>query len=138
MTHFSLWMAAAYEASDDKAYKEPLLTDPDEPPPVPVMLAEPAPVASVTLDCPEPAYTELPESGQPGQKGGLVGDCTCVSGACSVYSSLLTTINDSKPDGPKLVLTKTCVSVDSDPQSEDSQEGLREHLKKTLEFCLSR
>ncbi|XP_026169751.1 la-related protein 4B isoform X3 [Mastacembelus armatus] len=26
----------------------------------------------------------------------------------------------------------------SDPQSENPQEGLREHLKKTLEFCLSR
>ncbi|KAM9844945.1 la-related protein 4B [Aulostomus maculatus] len=84
-----------YEASDDKAYKEPLLTDPDEPPPVPVMLAEPAPVASVTLECSEPTYTEFPESGQPGQTG-------------------------------------------SDAQPENSQEGLREHLKKTLEFCLSR
>ncbi|TMS09349.1 La-related protein 4B [Larimichthys crocea] len=85
-----------YEASEDKAYKEPLLTDPDEPPPVPVMLAEPAPVASsVTLECSEPAYTEYPEPGQPGRTG-------------------------------------------SDPQQENPQEGLREHLKKTLEFCLSR
>ncbi|XP_035526226.1 la-related protein 4B [Morone saxatilis] len=84
-----------YEASEDKAYKEPLLTDPDEPPPVPVMLAEPAPVASVTLECSEPAYTEFPEPGQPGRTG-------------------------------------------SDPQQENPQEGLREHLKKTLEFCLSR
>ncbi|CAI5678142.1 unnamed protein product [Oreochromis niloticus] len=81
-----------YEASEDKAYKEPLLTDPDEPPPVPVMLAEPA---AVTLECSEPAYTEYPEPGQPGHTG-------------------------------------------SDPQPDNPQEGLREHLKKTLEFCLSR
>ncbi|XP_078121176.1 la-related protein 4B isoform X5 [Sander vitreus] len=85
-----------YEASEDKAFKEPLLTDPDEPPPVPVMLAEPAPVASVTLECSEPAYTEYPEPGQPGRTAG------------------------------------------SDPPQESPQEGLREHLKKTLEFCLSR
>ncbi|XP_033506918.2 la-related protein 4B isoform X1 [Epinephelus lanceolatus] len=84
-----------FEASEDKAFKEPLLTDPDEPPPVPVMLAEPAPVASVTLECSEPTYTEYPEPGQPGRTG-------------------------------------------SDPQQESPQEGLREHLKKTLEFCLSR
>ncbi|XP_041847618.1 la-related protein 4B isoform X2 [Melanotaenia boesemani] len=84
-----------FEASEDKAHKEPLLTDLDEPPPVPVMLAEPAPVASVTLECSEPAYTEYPEPGQPGHTG-----------------------SDSQPDNP--------------------QEGLREHLKKTLEFCLSR
>ncbi|XP_026169750.1 la-related protein 4B isoform X2 [Mastacembelus armatus] len=88
-----------YESSEDKAYKEPLLTDLDEPPPVPVMLAEPAPVAPVapvTLECSEPPYTEYPEPGQPGDTAG------------------------------------------SDPQSENPQEGLREHLKKTLEFCLSR
>ncbi|XP_029380287.1 la-related protein 4B isoform X2 [Echeneis naucrates] len=84
-----------YEASEDKAFKEPLLTGPDEPPPAPVMLAEPAPVASVTLECAEPAYTDYPEPGQPGHTG-------------------------------------------SDPQPENPQEGLREHLKKTLEFCLSR
>lgn len=36
-------IVTGYEASEDKVYKEPLLTDPDEPPPVPVMLAEPAP-----------------------------------------------------------------------------------------------
>ncbi|XP_030608608.1 la-related protein 4B isoform X2 [Archocentrus centrarchus] len=84
-----------YEASEDKAYKEPLLTDPDEPPPLPVMLAEPASVASVTLECSESAYTECPEPGQPGHTG-------------------------------------------SDPQPDNPQEGLREHLKKTLEFCLSR
>ncbi|KAM3604418.1 uncharacterized protein V6R79_010892 [Siganus canaliculatus] len=81
-----------YEASEDKAYKEPLLTDPDEPPPVPVMLAEPAPV---TLECSEPAYTEYSEPGQPERTG-------------------------------------------SDSQQENHQDGLREHLKKTLEFCLSR
>uniref|UniRef100_A0A3P9CBF0 La ribonucleoprotein 4B n=3 Tax=Maylandia zebra TaxID=106582 RepID=A0A3P9CBF0_9CICH len=81
-----------YEASEDKAYKEPLLTDPDEPPPVPVMLAEPA---AVTLECSESAYTEYPKPGQPGHTG-------------------------------------------SDPQPDNPQEGLREHLKKTLEFCLSR
>lgn len=84
-----------YEASDDKAYKEPLLADPDEPPPVPVMLAEPAPVTSVTLDCSEPTYPEFPEPGQPGHTG-----------------------SESQPENPP--------------------DGLREHLKKTLEFCLSR
>lgn len=31
-----------------------------------------------------------------------------------------------------------CVSTGSDPLQENPQEGLREHLKKTLEFCLSR
>uniref|UniRef100_A0A3B4YEM4 La ribonucleoprotein 4B n=1 Tax=Seriola lalandi dorsalis TaxID=1841481 RepID=A0A3B4YEM4_SERLL len=31
-----------------------------------------------------------------------------------------------------------CLSTGSDPQPENPQEGLREHLKKTLEFCLSR
>uniref|UniRef100_A0A665XG98 HTH La-type RNA-binding domain-containing protein n=1 Tax=Echeneis naucrates TaxID=173247 RepID=A0A665XG98_ECHNA len=30
------------------------------------------------------------------------------------------------------------LSTGSDPQPENPQEGLREHLKKTLEFCLSR
>ncbi|XP_068582299.1 la-related protein 4B-like [Cebidichthys violaceus] len=84
-----------YEASEDKAFKEPLLADPDEPPPVPVMLAEPAPAAPAALESSEPAYTEYPEPGQPGRTG-------------------------------------------SDPQPESPQEGLREHLKKTLEFCLSR
>ncbi|XP_035490103.2 la-related protein 4B isoform X1 [Scophthalmus maximus] len=87
-----------YEASDDKASKEPLLTDPDEPPPVPVMLAEPAPAVASTVApsaAPEPAYTDYPEAGQPEHTG-------------------------------------------SDPQPESPQEGLREHLKKTLEFCLSR
>ncbi|XP_060939772.1 la-related protein 4B isoform X2 [Limanda limanda] len=85
-----------YEGSEDKAYKEPLLAGPDEPPPVPVMLAEPAPPAPVTLECAEPAYTEYTEPGQPGHTAG------------------------------------------GDPQPENPQEGLREHLKKTLEFCLSR
>ncbi|XP_028328218.1 la-related protein 4B isoform X2 [Gouania willdenowi] len=84
-----------YEASEDKAYKEPLTTYSDEPAPVPVMLAEPAPVASDNLECSESAYTEYPESGQPGHTG-------------------------------------------SDTQTENPQESLREHLKKTLEFCLSR
>ncbi|KAM4605022.1 la-related protein 4B [Polymixia lowei] len=85
-----------YEASEDKAFKQPLLADPDDPPPVPLMLAEPAPMASVTLECSEPAYTEYPEPGQ-----------------------------DTTP-------------TDSEPQPDNPQEGLREHLKKTLEFCLSR
>uniref|UniRef100_A0A7N6F972 HTH La-type RNA-binding domain-containing protein n=1 Tax=Anabas testudineus TaxID=64144 RepID=A0A7N6F972_ANATE len=31
-----------------------------------------------------------------------------------------------------------CVSTGTDAQTENPQEGLREHLKKTLEFCLSR
>ncbi|XP_056276641.1 la-related protein 4B isoform X2 [Pseudoliparis swirei] len=71
-----------YEAREDKAFKEPVLAEPDEPPPAPVMLAE-------------PAYAEYPEPGQPGRTG-------------------------------------------SDAQQGSPQEGLREHLKKTLEFCLSR
>lgn len=58
-----------FEASEDKAYKEPLLTDPDEPPPEPVVLAEPASVTPVTLECSEPTYTEYPEPGQPGCTG---------------------------------------------------------------------
>lgn len=69
-----LLIVTGYEASEDKVYKEPLLTDPDEPPPAPVMLAEPAPVAPVTLECSEPAYTEYSEPGQPGRTGGLVSD----------------------------------------------------------------
>nr|XP_020481044.1 la-related protein 4B isoform X3 [Monopterus albus] len=85
-----------YEASDDKACRKPLLTNPDEPPPVPVMLAEPTTVASISVECSEPAYTVYPEPGQPLHTAG------------------------------------------SDPQPENPQEGLREHLKKTLEFCLSR
>uniref|UniRef100_A0A3Q3WQL9 HTH La-type RNA-binding domain-containing protein n=1 Tax=Mola mola TaxID=94237 RepID=A0A3Q3WQL9_MOLML len=32
----------------------------------------------------------------------------------------------------------SCSSAGSEPQQENPQEGLREHLKKTLEFCLSR
>ncbi|KAI3374173.1 hypothetical protein L3Q82_006041 [Scortum barcoo] len=88
-----------YESSEDKAYKEPLLTDPDEPPPVPVMLAEPlAPMAPGSLDCSEPAYTEYPRT------------------RASIGR----------------------MEVGNDPQQENPQEGLREHLKKTLEFCLSR
>ncbi|XP_035987144.1 la-related protein 4B isoform X1 [Fundulus heteroclitus] len=84
-----------FEASEDRANKEPQLTDPDEPPPAPVMLAEPANVAAVAPEGREPVSTEPPEPGQPGHTG-----------------------NDSQPD--------------------NTQEGLREHLKKTLEFCLSR
>ncbi|XP_040026828.2 la-related protein 4B isoform X1 [Gasterosteus aculeatus] len=84
-----------YEASEDKAFKEPLLANPDEPPPAPVMLAEPAPAPPVTLECSEPVYSEYPEPGPPGRTG-------------------------------------------SEPQPESPQEALREHLKKTLEFCLSR
>lgn len=74
-------IVTGYEASEDKAYKEPLLTDPDEPPPVPVMLAEPA---AVTLECSEPAYTEYPEPGQPGHTGGLVSDWLLVRGGSEV------------------------------------------------------
>ncbi|TWW73063.1 La-related protein 4B [Takifugu flavidus] len=84
-----------YETSEEKVSKEPLLTDLDEPPPAPVTLAEPAPMASITLECSDPAYPEYPESGPPACAG-------------------------------------------SDPQQENPQEDLREHLKKTLEFCLSR
>ncbi|KAK7945377.1 hypothetical protein WMY93_001105 [Mugilogobius chulae] len=79
-----------YEAIEEKAYKEPLVTEPDEPPPTPVMLADPAPV-----DSSEP-YTEFTDPGQ------------------------------------------TAVHTGSDTQPESPQDGLREHLKKTLEFCLSR
>lgn len=78
-----------FEATDNKVYKEPLVTEPDEPPPVPVMLADPAPVP-----CSE-SYTEFPDPGQTVQTG-------------------------------------------SETQPESPQDGLREHLKKTLEFCLSR
>lgn len=73
-SHPPLFFGTGFEASEDKAYKEPLLADPDEPPPEPVMLAEPCPIASVTLECSEPAYTEYPEPGQPGCTGGLVSD----------------------------------------------------------------
>ncbi|XP_069026319.1 la-related protein 4B isoform X3 [Embiotoca jacksoni] len=107
-----------YEASDDKAYKEPLLADPDEPPPVPVMLAEPAPVAAVTLECSEPTFPEYPEPGQPRHTGGpLSSGSKPVTGQSTRPAELL---------------------QGSDPQPENPQEGLREHLKKTLEFCLSR
>ncbi|KAJ4921864.1 hypothetical protein JOQ06_024399, partial [Pogonophryne albipinna] len=81
-----------YEASEE-ALKEPLLSDPDDPPPpVPVMLSEPSPVSPDGSETPQ-AFTEFPE--QQGRTG-------------------------------------------SDPQPENPQEGLRDHLKKTLEFCLSR
>lgn len=78
-----------YEATEEKAYKEPLVTEPDEPPPEPVMLADPAPVPS------SESYTEFTEPGQTAHTG-------------------------------------------SETQLEPPQDGLREHLKKTLEFCLSR
>lgn len=78
-----------YEATEEKAYKEPLVTEPDEPPPVPVMLADPAPVH---------ASESYPEFTEPGQT----------------------------------------VHTGSETQPESPQDGLREHLKKTLEFCLSR
>lgn len=78
-----------YEATEEKAYKEPLVTEPDEPPPEPVMLADPAPVHS-----PE-SYPEFTEPGQTVHTG-----------------------TETQPDSP--------------------QDGLREDLKKTLEFCLSR
>ena len=44
--------------------EEPLLAQPDEPPPVPVMLAEPAQMAAVTLEGSDPTYPEYPEAGQ--------------------------------------------------------------------------
>ncbi|KAM9460365.1 la-related protein 4B-like isoform 5-T5 [Salvelinus alpinus] len=82
-----------YEASKGKVFEEPLLADPDEPPPV--MMAEPAPMAAtVTLEGSDPAA--YPESGQEATHTG------------------------------------------SELQQESRQEDLREHLKKTLEFCLSR
>lgn len=65
-----LLIVAGYEASEDKFYKEPLLADPDEPPPAPVMRAEPAPVAPVAPECSEPAFTEYPE-----HTGGLGDGC---------------------------------------------------------------
>lgn len=83
-------IVTGYEASEDKAYKEPLLTNPDEPPPVPVMLAEPA---AVTLECSESAYTEYPKPGQPGHTGGLVSDWLLVRGGSEVvvYQRCLST-----------------------------------------------
>ncbi|XP_061776718.1 la-related protein 4B-like isoform X1 [Nerophis ophidion] len=83
------------EANVEKAFKDPLLTDPDEPPPAQVMLAQSPPAAAITLEHSETSYLEFPESGLP---------------------------------APTV----------SEPQPENPQEGLREHLKKTLEFCLSR
>lgn len=65
-----LLMVTGYETSEDKVYKEPLLTHLDEPPPAPVILPDPAPMASITLECSDPAYTEYPESGQPTCAGG--------------------------------------------------------------------
>lgn len=77
-----LLIVTGCEASEDKVDKEPLLTDPDEPPSAPVMLAKPAPVASVTLECSEPAYTEYPEPGLPGHTGGLASDWLLVRAGC--------------------------------------------------------
>ncbi|XP_057713770.1 la-related protein 4B-like [Corythoichthys intestinalis] len=83
-----------YEASEeDVAFKEPLITPPDEPPPAPLMSAQaPASAVPVTPERSEPAYPDFSEQGPTG----------------------------------------------SDPQPENPQESLREHLKKALEFCLSR
>uniref|UniRef100_A0A8C7UEL9 La ribonucleoprotein 4B n=1 Tax=Oncorhynchus mykiss TaxID=8022 RepID=A0A8C7UEL9_ONCMY len=51
------------EASEDKVFEGTLLDDPDEPPPVAVILAEPAPMAAtVTLECSD--HAAYPESGQ--------------------------------------------------------------------------
>ncbi|XP_077413091.1 la-related protein 4B [Vanacampus margaritifer] len=79
-----------YGASEeDKSFQEP-----EEPPPVPVMSAQPpAQAVPVSLERSELPYPEFPE--QP-------------------------------------------ASTVSEPQPETPQETLREHLKKTLEFCLSR
>nr|XP_046216017.1 la-related protein 4B-like isoform X2 [Oncorhynchus gorbuscha] len=83
------------EASEDEVFEGTLLADPDEPPPVAVILAEPAPMAAtVTLECSD--HAAYPESGQEETQTG------------------------------------------SETQQEIAQEDLREHLKKTLEFCLSR
>lgn len=58
---FLFLLCPGYEASKDKVFEEPLLADPDEPPPV--MMAEPAPMAAtVTLEGADPAI--YPESGQ--------------------------------------------------------------------------
>lgn len=61
-----------YEAREDDVSKEPLLTDLDEPPPAPVAPADPAPMASITLECSDPAYTQYPgpEPGRPACAGG--------------------------------------------------------------------
>lgn len=90
-----LLIVAGYEASEDKVYKEPLLADPDEPPPAPVMLAEPAPaapVAPVAPECSEPAYTEYPE-----HTGGLVGDWVLAAGSRAPVSSVMSSL--SSPEG---------------------------------------
>lgn len=70
-----------YEANEDKVHTEPLPTDPDEPPPAPVMLAEPAsvaPVAPVSLDCSKMAYTEYSEPGQLTRTGSSSHPNVCV------------------------------------------------------------
>lgn len=66
-----LFIVTGYETSEDKVYKEPLLTDLDEPPPASVIVADPAPMASITLECSQPTYTEYPEPGPPTCAGGL-------------------------------------------------------------------
>lgn len=74
-----LLIVTGYETSEDKVYKEPLLTDLDEPPPASVISADPAPMASITLECSQPTYTEYPEPGQPTCAGGQT-VCVCVGG----------------------------------------------------------
>ncbi|XP_066579913.1 la-related protein 4B [Amia ocellicauda] len=85
-----------YEANSnkDKQYQEPLLPDPDEPPPA--ALTEQADMIAVTLECADSVYPEFESMHEPSQAGG------------------------------------------SETPATDSREDLREHLKKTLEFCLSR
>ncbi|KAJ8272477.1 hypothetical protein GJAV_G00089540 [Gymnothorax javanicus] len=85
-----------YETTEDKdaAYETPLPLDAGDPPPI--ALTEPAKMAAVTLEGPDPAYTDFDPSQDSSQTGG------------------------------------------SDAHSEDGLGDLREHLKKTLEFCLSR
>lgn len=131
-------MVTGYGTSEEQVYEEPLLTDLDEPPPASVIVAEPAPMASITLECSQPAYTEYPELGQPTCAGGLAsrGRCVCVC----VWTGLLFSVHRliQLTRSPKCTNVWRCVPTGSEPQQEDPQEGLREHLKKTLEFCLSR
>lgn len=92
------------------------------------MLADPAPaapVAPVSLDCSKMAYTEYTEPSQLTRTGSsprrnlnhvLIPFCFC-----HLYN-----------------LVVCHMSTGSDVQQENPQDSLREHLKKTLEFCLSR
>ncbi|XP_077580491.1 la-related protein 4B-like [Stigmatopora nigra] len=81
-----------YKASEeDDVFQEPLISQPDEPPPTPLMSSA-QPPASAAAGATEPAY--------PG------------------FSEQEPDVSDSQPENP--------------------QESLREHLKKALEFCLSR